>query len=156
GRLVRGQRLMVPVDANAPLIAPSAYAVVGTSPRRPDVPAKCTGRYTYIQDFSVPGMLHARVIRPPAIGARLVSVDESPISSLPGVRVVRVDSFLAVVAEREWAAVRAASALKSTWTEAAELPGHDRLEPYLRQGVVDRDQTFVDRGSVSDALGSAA
>ena len=133
GRLVRGQRLMVAVDPTAPLAAPSTYTVVGTSPLRPDVPAKCTGRYTYIQDFSVPGMLHARVIRPPAIGARLTSVDESSVSSLPDVRVVRIDSFLAVVASDEWAAVRAASALKSTWTEPRELPGHDRLEPYLRE-----------------------
>jgi CO/xanthine dehydrogenase Mo-binding subunit/aerobic-type carbon monoxide dehydrogenase small subunit (CoxS/CutS family) len=156
GRLVRGQRLMVPVDPTAPLAAPSTYAVVGTSPLRPDVPAKCTGRYTYIQDLSVPGMLHARVIRPPAIGARLTSVDESSVSSLPDVRVVRIDSFLAVVASHEWAAVRAASALKSTWTEPRELPGHDRLEQYLRAGVVERDQTFVDRGSVNEALAGAA
>jgi CO/xanthine dehydrogenase Mo-binding subunit/aerobic-type carbon monoxide dehydrogenase small subunit (CoxS/CutS family) len=156
GGLVRGQRLMVAVDPAAPLAAPSTYTVVGTSPLRPDVPAKCRGRYTYIQDFSVPGMLHARVIRPPAVGARLTSVDESSVSSLPDVRVVRLDSFLAVVASHEWAAVRAASALKSAWTEARELPGHDRLEPYLRAGVVDRDQTFVDRGRVNEALAGAA
>jgi CO/xanthine dehydrogenase Mo-binding subunit len=156
GQLVRGQRLMVPVDAAAPLAAPSSYSVVGTSPPRPDVPSKCTGRYTYIQDFAVPGMLHARVIRPPALGARLLSVDESSVARLPDLRVIRLDSFLAVVSSREWAAVRAAAALQSTWTEPRELPGHDRLEPYLRQGVVERDQTFIDRGAVSEALAGAA
>jgi CO/xanthine dehydrogenase Mo-binding subunit len=52
--------------------------------------------------------------------------------------------------------VRAASALKSTWTEPRQLPGHDQLEPYLRQGVVERDQTFVDRGGAREALSAAA
>ena len=53
-----------------------------------------------MQDFSLPGMLHARVIRPPAIGAKLVSVDESSIKDFAGVQVVRIKDFLAVVAER--------------------------------------------------------
>lgn len=156
GRLIGGRGLAVQVDANAPLAAPAGYAVVGTSPPRPDVPDKCTGRYTYIQDVTVPGMLHARVIRPPALGARLQSVDESSIAALPGVRIVRIESFLAVVSANEWAAVRAAGALKAAWTEWHGLPGHQNLETYLRQGVVERDQTFVDRGSVEAALGSAA
>ena len=61
-------------------------------------------------------MLHARVIHPPAFGARLVSVDEASIAGIGGARVVRIQSFLAVVAEREWDAVRAARALKAQWS----------------------------------------
>ncbi len=61
-------------------------------------------------------MLHARVIRPPAFGATLVSVDESSIAAIGGARVVRIQSFLAVVAEREWDALRAARALKTQWS----------------------------------------
>ena len=64
------------------------------------MPAKCTGSFTYMQDFSLPGMVHARVIRPPAIGAKLVSVDESSIKDFAGASVVRIKDFLAVVAER--------------------------------------------------------
>ncbi len=73
------------------------------------MPDKCTGRQTYVQDFTLPGMLHGRVIRPPAIGATLVSMDESSLRGIPDVRIVRVESFLAVVASDEWAAVRAAA-----------------------------------------------
>ena len=159
GALVGGRRLALPVDATAPLVPPSQYVKVGQSPPRPDVSAKCTGRYQYIQDFSVPGMLHGRVIRPPAVGATLVSVDEASVAQLPGVRVVRVESFLAVVSDDEWAAVRASRELEAKWTAWRGLPGHDNLERYLREGVVERDQAIVNRGpsgAISDGDQSGA
>jgi nicotinate dehydrogenase subunit B len=146
GALVGDRRLSVPVDPKAPLIAPSAYTRVRQSPARPDVPAKCTGRHPYVQDFSVKGMLHARVIRPPAIGATLTGVDESSIAHLPSVRVVRVKDFLAVVAPDAWAAARAARELGATWSEWRGLPRHDSLERYVREGAIEREQTLVNRG----------
>jgi nicotinate dehydrogenase subunit B len=157
GALVGNGRLDVPVDAKAPLVDPSLYTRVGRSPARPDVPSKCTGRYEYIQDVSIRGMLHGRVVRPPALGAALVSVDESSIRHVPGVRVVRIESFLAVVAPDEWAAVRGAREIKATWTEWKGLPGHDNLERYLRDGVVEREQTIVNRSSeeIEAALAAA-
>ena len=146
GALVGDRRLSVPVDPKAPLVAPSNYTRVRQSAPRPDVPAKCTGRHAYVQDFSVKGMLHARVIRPPAIGATLSSADEQSISHLPNVRVVRVKDFLAVVAHDEWAAVRAARELRATWSEWRGLPRHENLEHYVREAVIEREQTLVDRG----------
>ena len=154
-RLLERGRFAMPVDAAAPLASAAAYTVVGTSPRRPDVPEKCTGRYTYIQDFTIPGMVHARVIRPPAIGARLVSVDEGSIAHLPGVRTVRVESFLAVVSANEWAAIRAARELKAAWTEWQGLPGHEQLEPYLRHGAIEREQTVLEKGAPGAVAGAA-
>jgi nicotinate dehydrogenase subunit B len=146
GALVGDRRLSVPVDPKAPLVAPSTYARVRQSPLRPDVPAKCTGRYVYVQDFGVKGMQHARVIRPSAIGATLVSVDEQSISRLPNVRVVRVKDFLAVVAPDEWTAVRAARELRATWSDWRGLPRHEDLQRYVREGAVEREQTLVNRG----------
>ena len=155
GALLGGQRLRVTVDAKAPLVAPSAYTRVRRSPARPDVPAKCAGRHPYVQDFTVPGMLHARVLRPPALEATLVNVDTASVSHLPSVRVVRIENFLAVVAADEWTAVRAAGALKATWSEWRGLPRHDDLERYLRGGVVDRLQAIVNRGPGAAAPPSA-
>ena len=75
--LIGGRRFDVKLDPNnVRLKDPAAYTIVGKSLPRPDVPAKCTGRHVYMHDFTVPGMLHARVIRPPAVGASLTSVDE--------------------------------------------------------------------------------
>jgi CO/xanthine dehydrogenase Mo-binding subunit len=154
GYLVGDRRLALKVDPKAPLKDPSRYSVVGKPIPRPDVADKCTARHVYVQDFSLPGMLHARVVRPPAIGAKLLSADESSVRRIPDVRVVRIEDFLAVVAKDEWAAVRASRELKASWSDWQGLPGHEGLEGYLRKGTVARDETIVDRGN--PAAGTAA
>ncbi len=149
--LIGDRRLSLKVDPKAPLRDPLHYTVVGKGLARPDVPAKSTGRYVYAHDFTLPGMLHARVIRPAAIGATLGAVDESGLRGIPDVRVVRIESFLAVVAKDEWAAVRAASAIKATWSEPQTLPGSDGLDRWTRAAALDRDQAIVSRGDVAAA-----
>src|SRR5258706_4972972 len=94
GALIGDRRFALKVDRNAPLTSPSQHAAIGKPLLRPDVPAKCTGRHTYVQDFTLPGMLHGRIVRPPAIGPTLVSVDESSLRGIPDVRVVRGKDFL--------------------------------------------------------------
>jgi CO/xanthine dehydrogenase Mo-binding subunit len=152
-----GDRLVsLKVDPKAPLRSPSAYTVVGQPLPRPDVPAKCTGRHTYVHDFTLPGMLHARVIRPAAIGAALASVDESSIRGIPDVRLVRIESFLALVGKDEWSVVKAAGALKTTWSEGRPLPGSDGLDRWTRTAPIDRDQAVVNRGNAMEAIDRAA
>jgi nicotinate dehydrogenase subunit B len=155
GALVGGKRLALQSDPNAPLKEPSRYSVVGKPLLRPDVPGKCTGQHVYLQDFSVPGMLHARVIHPPAIGAKLQAVDESSVRQIPGIRVVRLESFLAVVAQDEWAAVRAARDLKTTWSDWQGLPGSSDLARFLRSSELARHETLVNRGDSAAALANA-
>src|SRR5574337_1140510 len=94
--LVGDQRLNLTVDQKAPLRDPARFRIIGQSVRRPDVPAKVTGRHVFVHDISLPGMVHGRVTRPPALGATLLSVDESSIASIPGARVVRIGNFLGV------------------------------------------------------------
>jgi nicotinate dehydrogenase subunit B len=156
GSLIGDKRLSLEVDPKAPLKNPSQYTVVGKPILRPDVPAKCTGHHVYVQDFVVPGMLHARVIRPTGLGAKLVSVDESSIRSIPDVRVIRADSFLAVVSGDEWAAVRAARELKATWSEWQGLPGSEELDRHVRQSALDHVEPVVSRGDAAAAFPSAA
>jgi len=112
--LIGGASFELPVDKAAPLRNPDTYTIVGTSYPRPDLPAKLTGRHAFVQDHRVEGMLHARVIRPPAVGARLLDADPSSLESIPGVQVVTIKDFLAVAAPREWDAVRALRTLKAT------------------------------------------
>jgi nicotinate dehydrogenase subunit B len=113
---------------NVPNMKPiSEYTVVGTSPNRIDIPPKVTADYEYIQDVRVPGMLHGRVIRPTGIGSQLVTVGPAP----KGVQIVRINNFLAVAAEDEWTAIKAAANLKTTWTEWKGLPTMAGLNEYI-------------------------
>ncbi len=156
GALMGDRRFSLKVDPKAPLQSAADYQIVGKPLPRPDVPAKCTGRNLYLQDFTLPGMLHGRVIRPPAIGASLQSVDESSIRAIPDVRVVRIENFLGVVSPDEWAAVRAARELKATWSDWQGLPGNDGLERFVRESPIDKDQVLVNKGDPAAALPSAA
>jgi CO/xanthine dehydrogenase Mo-binding subunit len=156
GTLIGGKRLALEVDPKAPLKDSSRYTIVGKPVLRPDVPGKCTGKHVYVQDFTVPGMLHGRVIRPPSIGAKLISVDESSIRNIPDVELIRMENLLAVVAKDEWAAVRAATELKAAWTEWQGLPGSEDLARHVREAAVDRDEALVSRGDPAAALPGAA
>ena len=150
--LVGDQRLNLTVDQKAPLKDPAGFRVIGRPLRRRDVPAKATGRHGFVHDFSVPGMLHGRAIRPPAVGAALQAVDEASIASIPGARVVRIGNFLGVCAEREWDAVRAARQLKTTWSSGTGLPDHARLFADIRTTPVVRDETLATRGDAAAAF----
>jgi nicotinate dehydrogenase subunit B len=149
GELIGDRALNVKVDKAAPLQSPDRFRFIGKSLPRPDVPAKVTGHHRYLHDLALPGMLHARVIRPPAIGATLASVDESSIAGIRGTRVVRIQNFLAVVADAEWNAVRAARALKTKWTGGGGLPDHAAEFASMRAGRVVRDQEIARRGDLS-------
>ena len=131
GELLGGKRFDRVVDANIKPKRPSEYSIVGKPVRRVELPAKMTGRHTYLHDVRVDGMVHARVIRPPSIGAKLLDVDEGSIKDVPSARAVRKNDFLAVVADRESDAVRASRLLKATWSASATLPTmaglHDSL-----------------------------
>jgi CO/xanthine dehydrogenase Mo-binding subunit len=118
----------------APGVSPakpvSQYTLVGTRAPRIEIPAIVTGTYTFVQNIKVPGMMHGRVVRPLGqavygFGAPVLSVDESSIAHLPGVRVVRNNNFLGVVAPHEYDAIQAAAQIKVTWADPpAVLPGN--------------------------------
>jgi CO/xanthine dehydrogenase Mo-binding subunit len=100
-------------------------------------------------------MLHARVIRPPAVGARLLDFDPSSLGSIPSAQVVRIRDFLAVAAPREWDAVRALRTLKATWNEVTTLPGSDTLFETVRATPVARVETLRSVGDARSALDRA-
>lgn len=152
GALVGGGRLNLAVDKNAKPKNPDDYKVVGKSLPRPDLPAKLTGRHAYVQDIRIDGMLHARVIRAPAVGATLRSVDAASVAHIPGAQVVRIKDFLAVAAPREWDAVRAMRALRAGWSEAATLSGSQGLFDTVRNTAVARTETLRNIGDAASVF----
>src|SRR5258708_6435987 len=156
GALLDGRALDLKVDPKAPLKDPRQYKIVGTPMRRPDLPAKLTGRHTYLHDFRLPGMLHARVVRPPAIGASLIEFDPDSVKHIAGlVTVLRLKDFLAVVAESEWASVRALRELKVRWSDWQGLPDERDLYGHVRSSAVERDEDVAMQGDAVAALASA-
>lgn len=145
--LLADNKFSLALDPKAPLKDPRTYTIVGKSLPRPDIPAKVAGSFIYVHDLTVPNMLHGRVIRPPAIGAELKSVDEKSVAHLPGVKVVRIKNFLGVVAEDEWTCVRAMRALKAQWSDWQELPVLSELAASLRKGPFLAQETIVNKGT---------
>jgi nicotinate dehydrogenase subunit B len=137
--------------------AVSAYKVVGTSVPRRDVEPKVMGTKPYVGDVKLPGMLHARSIFPPVAGAVPVAVDESSIKSIPGARVVQIKNYVAVVAPREWDAIKASRALKITWSDVKPpFPSQNTLHQHIREAKPLKREVEVNKGDVDAALTSAA
>ena len=144
------------VTGGAPQKPPNAYRVVGESIPRLDLTAKITGQPSFIQDLRLPGMLHARVVRPPGPGAKLLSVDERSIADLPGlVKLFQRGNYIGIVAEREEQAVLAAKQLKVAWQEAPAFPPMQDLYAFLQAQPTD-DVVLIEQGDVEAALGRAA
>jgi nicotinate dehydrogenase subunit B len=143
GELISGKKF------NVTLTGSNVYAVTGKartksnpelkfagqSIQRDDIPAKVDGSLKWAVDVKLPGMVHARNVKPPFACAKLTGIDESSVKNLPGfVRLLNKGNYVAVVCEREEQAIRAARQLKTTWTKptTAPFPSSEDLFHYMR------------------------
>ena len=156
GDLVGGRTFDVRLNPDATRKHPSTWTVLGTPVKRLDIPALATGRYEFVHNVRVPGMLHGRVVRPPAIGANLIRVDESSVRGMPGlVKVVVRNNFIGVVADKPWQAVQAAAKLKATWSAGTGLPPQRSFHDQMRKSPA-RDGFTVNSGDVDGTLAAAS
>lgn len=135
GELVSGQFLHVEAQPQSKLTPQALFTVMGQPIQRVDIPAKVTGGVAYVQDMRPDGMVHARVVRPPSLGATLKSLDSAGVEAMPGViSVIRDGNFLAVVAEGEFQAIKAMRALQQSaqWDERETLPDEANLWAVLQ------------------------
>jgi nicotinate dehydrogenase subunit B len=151
GDLVATDMLHVQAEPASKLKDPAAYEVIGRPVPRVDIPAKVTGGAAYVQDIRLPGMVHARIVRPPSYGAQLTECDSSAVEKLPGVvKVVRDGNFLAVAATREFQAIKAMAALSAAtkWQETPSLPKQDDLLAVLTH-LPSQDSTILQQSDPS-------
>jgi nicotinate dehydrogenase subunit B len=151
GELVADNMLHVQAQPTSKLKDPATFKVMGQSIPRVDIPAKVTGGMAYVQDLRLPGLVHARVVRPPSYGAQLTDCDTVVIEEMPGVvKVVRDGNFLAVVARKEFQAVKAMQALAANakWQESARLPKQDDL-PAVLMTLPSNDMTIFEHADAS-------
>lgn len=155
GALVGGSRFELALTDTAPLKAASDYRLVGTSVPRTDIPTKVTGSYAYLVDLRLDGMLHARVLRPPHAGARLLGV--APGQSFPGLqRVVTRGNFVAVVCTEEYQAVRAARELQVQWSEGEDMFPADYAALYAHLRRAEPKASRIEAGETGDVEAALA
>jgi nicotinate dehydrogenase subunit B len=160
GQLVQGQHLelKIPVEGKLPQIDPaewmgvagldgvtvtgeppmqraSQFKVLGTSYPVPSISDKVTAKTKWSCDVALPGMLHARMVRPATLGSTLISVGEIDKKQFPTAEVIRKANLVAVVSPDEWEAISAARAVAATtkWTQWAGLTGSENLTKTLRE-----------------------
>jgi len=130
-----------PVPANPKLKDPGEFAILGHDLKRLDTPPKVNGSAKFGLDVRLPGMLTAVLARPPVLGGKALSFDDSKARAVPGVKqVLQTPHGVAVLAEGYWAAKKGRDALAIKWddgpsaglssddiskrlTEATALPG---------------------------------
>jgi nicotinate dehydrogenase subunit B len=152
GELVADNLLHVRARPGSQMKDPARFRVMNQPMHRVDIPAKLTGGTAYVQDMRLPGMVHARVVRPSGPGAQLTALDSSRVERMPGVlKVVRDGNFLAVVAEREYQAIQAMRALSSAaqWLPGPPLPKQSELFATLR-ALPSQDTAILDQRTAQD------
>lgn len=163
GDLIAGENIRLEIDPEAPIKPVSSYRLVGSSRPRVDIPAKATGKWVYVHDVRVPGMLHGRVVRPPYagfdhgdhVGNSLIAVDQASVAHIDGlVAVVAIGDFVGVVATREENAAEAARSLKVDWRPAPHQPNLNSPENALRANPA-TPRKLADRGNVDLALAAS-
>jgi nicotinate dehydrogenase subunit B len=155
---VTGAGFALNVEGDVKPKDPSTYTVVGTSVPRGDMAPKILGTYRYVTDVRVPGMLHGRVVRPAGVGATVGTIDESAAKKIAGfVKTVVNGDFVGVVCETEWAAVKAAKAIKVTWTAPRRaFPEQKNLYDVMRTAQPKATRQNARTGDVNGALVTAA
>ena len=156
GALVGGKKFNLQLNSTARRKHPNQWSVLGGSVPRTEIPALVTGRFEFVHNVRVPNMVHGRVVRPPVVGANLVSLDEGSVRDIPGlVKVVVKNNFVGIVAEKPWQAMQAARKLVCQWSEGVGLPSQRDFYKHLRNQTPTRDTRVVDSKDVDETLARA-
>jgi CO/xanthine dehydrogenase Mo-binding subunit len=145
------------VAGDPPMKPISEYTVIGTSHPMPGIPDKVTGKTQWSCDVTLPGMLHARMLRPTAIGSTLIAVGKLDKRQFPTAEVVRKGNLVAVVSPDEWEATGAAQAVAAgtKWTAGTGLPGSENLTRTLRAHKWGKPESRGNAAAVTAALAGA-
>jgi nicotinate dehydrogenase subunit B len=155
GELADGKRITRMVGEKAVLRAVTDFQAMGRSPKRLDAPEKVTGRAKYAGDVKIPGMLYARILRPPAHDATLKSLDTSKAEKRAGVTLVRRDDLVAVLHADPEAAASALEAIRADWQVPEATVDEETIFAHLVK-VGGEPQLKESRGDFAAGRASAA
>jgi len=147
------------VTGEPPMKPVNQFRVIGTSYPIPSIPDKVTGKTRWSCDVTLPGMLHARMVRPATLGSTLISVGALDKTQFPTAEIIKTKNLVAVVSPNEWEAISAARSVAAAtkWTEWSGLPGSDNLTKALRAHEWGApSQSKGNAAEVTAALGNAS
>ena len=154
GELIGGKKFNVTLTGNninavtgkAPTKTVPELKYTGQSLQRDDIPQKVDGSLKWACDVKLPGMVHARNVKPPFACAKLTAIDDSPVKNMPGfIKVVSKGNYVAVVCEREEQAIGAARLIKTVWEKpsTAPFPASENLFEYMRTATAGQSRPVV-------------
>jgi len=153
--ILDGEQIEKEVMLPIPIKDNSEHRYVGKAIPRPEIEEMVRGQATYIQDLRFPGMVHARVVRPPGYTSQLISLDDTGLKSeVSGIiKTVRKGSFVGVITEREYQAVKAEKYLKehSIWTAPIPFPKSENLYAHIKL-IASSPETVKSEGDVAAAF----
>jgi len=116
----RAATLDVPQEVN--LKSNEAFKLIGKRIGNVDNQAIVTGQYKYGIDTKREGMLYATIIRPPAFGQVLESLDDTEAKKSSGIKqVLRFENKIAVLGQSTWEVLQGAKKVKAQWKDDGVL-----------------------------------
>lgn len=135
--LTKGQKIVQTISEKPALKKPGDFKLIGNSHLRSDSLQKVTGKALYSADIHLPGMLHARIVRPPAHNSKLISVDTSAAEAIAGVQIKREDDFIVVLHASHEIAERAVRAVKADWEKPASKANNETIFEHIVKTATD-------------------
>jgi nicotinate dehydrogenase subunit B len=141
GQLANGQKIARHLEGKAITKPVSQFTLMGKPVKRLDGEVKVTGKAAYAGDIRLPGMLYARILRPPAHGARLKNVDTSAAARMPGITVINEGDLIAVLHKDPEASEKALAAIKAEFDLPVAEADNASIHDHLLKSAVTAQQT---------------
>ncbi len=148
--MVRGRRLERYLEVKPEPLDYRQFTLVGSSLKRSDARDKVTGRTKYTGDLTLPGMLHARILRPPSHGATLITADLTAVRAMEGVTVVRDGDLVAVLSTNRDLADMAVVRIDASYSFKELEVSDETIYDYINKGHY-REYVTVSAGDIESA-----
>ncbi|MGB2845680.1 MAG: molybdopterin cofactor-binding domain-containing protein, partial [Candidatus Aminicenantaceae bacterium] len=146
-QLTKGKKIERHLDKKAVLEPVSEFTIVGTPVSRTDALEKVTGEAMFSGDIRLPGMLYAKILRPPAHGAKFISADTSGAEKIKDVRIVKKNDLIAVLHKYPDEAEKALAKVKAQF-DIPEAKVNDKTIFKHLLNVAPKGETVAKGGSL--------
>lgn len=149
-QLTQGRQITHKLDKKPDIQTHSEFTVSGLSKERTDADAKVSGKALFAGDIRVPDMRYAALVRPPAHGSVLKSLDTAEAEKIPGVQVIRDGDLVAALHTKPDTAALAASRIHAEYDNPSEELTEENIFDHLRKSAPEKGETVFEQGNVDE------